>query len=67
MKGLCGLYDQNMVNDFTTERGPEAHAADFADQFLSKGVCDSQFLTLPESPCSADLQVNLRLCNTFLC
>lgn len=59
VRGLCGLYDQNMLNDFTTDSEiMEAYSRDFADNFLSKFVpCDSSELMLIQAPCDRDVNV----------
>ncbi|XP_067931666.1 mucin-2-like [Watersipora subatra] len=58
VKGLCGLYDANKVNDFTSELGPEVHAADFAEHFLSRDAsCTNQAFEVISAPCSADFQL----------
>ena len=60
VKGLCGMYDHNMLNDFTTSSGiAEAHARDFADNFLSSpSTCNSDLLLLPAGPCEQDYNVS---------
>lgn len=70
VKGLCGFYDQNKMNDFMTEAEIiESDAREFVDSFLSSpGTCTSPLLDRPDEPCSLDAQVanNIFSCDSQL-